>query len=72
MTATTQTSVISTHTWRRRHSQDIYNVIVNGEDGSFQEFEVEASSFAEAEAKADRIAHESMTDITYIEVYHIA
>lgn len=73
MTTSTQTSVIKTRPYNRgRRSQNLYNVVVNAEDGNYQEFEIEASSFSEAESKANDIAHETMTDITYVEIYKIA
>ena len=50
----------------------MYNIVVNGEDGNYQEYEIEASSEAEAYAKADSIAQSNMIDVTYIEVYKIA
>ena len=57
---------------RNRRTSNIYNVIINAEDGNYQEFEIEASSDAEAHAKADRIAQSSMIDVTYIEIYKVA
>jgi hypothetical protein len=47
-------------------------VVINAEDGNYQEIEIEADSFQEAEAKANAIAHETMTDIIYIEIYKLA
>ncbi len=73
MTTTAQKSVINSRANRHsRSAQHLYNVVVNAEDGNYQEFEIEASSFAEAEEKANAIAHETMTDITYVELYKIA
>lgn len=73
MTTSNQTSVITTRPYRHsRSAQSQYNVVVNAEDGNYQEFEIEASSFSEAEEKANQIAHETMTDITYVEIYKIA
>ena len=72
MTTLTQTSVIKQHTgWHGRGAQSQYQVVVNAEDGNFEEFELEAASFAEAEEKANAIAYGSMTDITFIEIYKI-
>jgi hypothetical protein len=72
MTITSQTSVISTQSFRhRRHTQGTYQVVINGEDGNYQEFELEASSFTEAEAKANEIAAGSMIDVTFVEIYRI-
>ena len=50
----------------------MYNVVVNGEDGNYQEYEIEASSEAEAHAKAEYIAQSNMIDVIYIEVYKVA
>lgn len=74
MTTLIQTSQISTRQARRssRRATSLYSVIVNGEDGNYSEFEVEASSDAEAHAKADLIAQSSMIDITYVEVYRVS
>jgi len=47
-------------------------VIVNAEDGCYEEHEILASSEQEAHAKADVIAQNSMVDITFVEVYKIA
>lgn len=72
MTTSTQTSVIRSHQHGySRIPRNTYKVVVNEEDGNYQEFEVEAASFSEAEAQANSIAYETMTDITYIEVYKI-
>ena len=47
-------------------------MVINGEDGNYEEFEIEASSISEAEAKASDLALEYMVDLTYVEVYRIA
>lgn len=70
MTTTIQTSVynnFSTHRSRR----SLYAIVVNAEDGNYQEYEIEAASEAEAHSKANAIAQSSMIDITYVEVYRI-
>ncbi len=74
MTTTIQTSEISTkfNSRRNRRSTSLYNVIVNGEDGNYQEYEIEASSDAEANAKANEIAQRCMIDVTFVEVYKVA
>ncbi|MCR4602454.1 MAG: hypothetical protein K5683_02825 [Prevotella sp.] len=73
MTTTSQTSVIKTRPYSHSSSgMSFYNIVVNAEDGNYQEFEIEASSFSEAEAQANRIAHETFTDITFVEIYKIA
>ena len=74
MTTTVQTSEINSQLGyrRNRRASNMYNIVVNGEDGNYQEYEIEASSEAEAYAKADSIAQSNMIDVTYIEVYKIA
>lgn len=74
MTTIIQTSAINSQFGYRknRRASNIYNVVINAEDGNYQEIEIEASSEAEAHAKADNIAQSSMIDVTYIEVYKIA
>ena len=70
MTITSQTSQICTRNYNRRwNTSSIYMVIINAEDGNYKEHEVEASSEAEAEAKANQIAAENMIDVTFIEIY---
>lgn len=72
MTATIQTSAynsIGSH--RSSRTSYTYSVVVNAEDGNYQEFEIEAASDAEAHSKANAIAQSSMIDITYVEVYRI-
>ncbi len=72
MTINSQTSFINTrNNNRRRYTQGTYQVVINGEDGNYQEHEVEASSFKEAQDKANQIAAECMIDITYVEIYKI-
>ncbi len=74
MTTLVQTSEIKAQftTRRNRRAAGLYNIVVNGEDGNYQEFEIEASSEAEAQSKADSIAQSCMIDVTYVEVYRIA
>ena len=50
------------------YSKNIYQVVVNGEDGEYAEYEIEAKSKVEASAIAERLAAESMVNIMYIEV----
>lgn len=70
MTLTSQTSQMKTrNTYRRWNSNNIWMVIINAEDGNYQEHEIEASSYNEAEAKAEAIAQDSMVDVTFIEIY---
>ena len=50
------------------YSKNIYQVVVNGEDGEYTEYEIEAKSKEEAHAIAERLAAESMINIMYMEV----
>ena len=52
-------------------SSNLYQVVINGEDGEFIEYEIEADSHSEASAKAEALAADSFVDISYIEVYLI-
>ncbi len=52
-------------------SYNLYQVIVNGEDGDYLEYEIEADSHSEASAKAEMLAADAMVDISFIEVYRI-
>ena len=50
-------------------SSNLYQVVINGEDGEYIEYEIEADSHSEASAKAEALAADSFIDISYIEVY---
>lgn len=52
-------------------SSNLYQVVINGEDGEYIEYEIEADSHSEASAKAEALAADSSVDISYIEVYLI-
>lgn len=52
-------------------SSNLYQVVINGEDGEYIEYEIEADSHSEASAKAEALAADSFVDISYIEVYFI-
>ena len=52
-------------------SSKLYQVVINGEDGEYIEYEIEAESHSEASAKAEALAADSFVDISYIEVYLI-
>lgn len=52
-------------------SSNLYQVVINGEDGEYFEYEIEADSHSEASAKAEALAADSFVDISYIEVYLI-
>ncbi len=54
---------------KRNYIGNIYNVVVNCEDGEYYEYEVEADTFAEATKIAEDMANDLMADITFIEVY---
>ena len=49
-------------------SKNIYQVVIDGEDGEYADYEIEAKSEAEAAAIAEQLAAESMINIMYIEV----
>ena len=52
-------------------SSNLYQVVINGENGEYIEYEIEADSHSEASAKAEALAADSFIDISYIEVYLI-
>lgn len=52
-------------------SSNLYQIVINGEDGEYIEYEIEADSHSEASAKAEALAADSFVDISYIEVYLI-
>ena len=52
-------------------SSNLYQVVINVEDGEYIEYEIEADSHSEASAKAEALAADSFVDISYIEVYLI-
>lgn len=52
-------------------SSNLYQVVINGEDGEYIEYEIKADSHSEASAKAEALAADSFVDISYIEVYLI-
>ena len=71
MTQSVQTSVF-THSRlysKRYYPGNIYNVVINCEDGEYYSYEVEADSFNEATKIAEEMALDMMADITFIEVY---
>jgi len=73
MTTSIQTSTLhSQFSHSRSRENSIYSVVINGEDGNYQEYEIEAGSDMEAHRKADSIAQRCMIDITYVEVYKLA
>ena len=74
MTQTIQPSVFTRSRLygKRYFPGNIYNVVVNCEDGEYYEYEVEADTFAEATKQAEDMALDLMADITFIEVYKAA
>ncbi len=48
---------------------NIYQVIVEGEEGEYAEYEIEADSHSEAASLAESMATDSMIDIQNIQVY---
>ena len=53
----------------RCYCGNLYQVVINTEDGESHEYEVEADTFADATKQAEEFAMSLMTDITYIECY---
>ena len=56
---------------RKSIHNNLYNVVVNGENGEYYEWEVEAESYGEASSKGEEFARDLMVDIQYIEVYQL-
>lgn len=52
-------------------STNLYRVVVNGEDGEYYEYEVEAESFSDASRQGESLAA-GVVDVQFIEVYQIA
>jgi len=71
MTTSIQTSRIQNSFGYRRYrrANGIWNVIINCEDGSYYEHEVEAATESEAHMKADTLAQGNYCDVIYVEVY---
>ena len=55
----------------RYYCGNLYQVVINTEDGESYEYEVEADTFAEATRQAENFANGLMVDITYIECYAV-
>jgi phosphoribosylformylglycinamidine (FGAM) synthase PurS component len=74
MTQNVQTSLLSHSRIYSEQSYpgNIYNVVINCEDGEYYEYEIEADTFAQATEIAEQMANDLMADITYIEVYKAA
>ena len=56
---------------RYNTSYNLYKVVINGEEGEYYEYEVEADSYAEASRQGEDLAS-GMVYIQYIEVYQMA
>ena len=55
----------------RRINKDLYMVIVNGEEGEYYEYEIEAESYAQASEIAESLAADNLVNIQYIEAYRM-
>lgn len=73
MTHNVQTSIIShTRLFANHYYLDnLYQAVVNTEDGESFEYEIEAGSFHDATEQAEEYAYSLGVDITYIEVYQM-
>lgn len=73
MSHNVQKSIISnTHLYSQRYFiGDLYQAVINTEDGESYEYEVEADTFHDATELAEQYAYSLGVDITYIEVYHM-
>ena len=72
MVHTTLKSVL--HSGIRSHSRinkDLYMVIVNGEEGEYYEYEIEAESYTQASEIAESLAADNLVNIQYIEAYKL-
>lgn len=72
MTHNVQTSTYTrTSLFANHYYLNLYQAVINTEDGEIYEFEVEADSFHDATEKAEQYAYSLGVDITYVEVYHM-
>lgn len=72
MTHSVQTSSLfnkNRHFNSRYYSNNLYQVVINTEEGESYEYEVEADTFADATQQAENLAMDLMVDVTYIECY---
>lgn len=53
----------------RYYCGNLYQVVINTEDGESLEYEIEADTFHDATERAEQMAYSICSDITYIEVY---
>lgn len=54
---------------KKQYMGELFQVVINTEDGESYEYEVEADTFAKATEIAEGFANDLMVDITYIECY---
>jgi len=73
MSHNVQTSIFSnTRLYSKRYFiGDLYQAVINTEDGESYEYEVEADTFHDATELAEQYAYSLGVEITYIEVYHM-
>ena len=72
MTHNIQTSIFNrTRLFANHYYLNLYQAVINTEDGESYEYEVEADSFHDATEMAEQYAYSLGVDITYIEVYHM-
>lgn len=74
MTHTVQTSSLFSKSRlysTRYYPGNLYQVVVNTEEGESYEYEVEADTFAQATEQAENFANDLMADITFIECYRV-
>lgn len=73
MVHTTLNSVLQSGIRSHRHiNKDLYMVVVNGEEGEFYQYEIEAESYAQASEIAESLAADNMVNIQFIEAYKMA
>ncbi len=66
---TSSLSCQNRHYGKHYYRNNLYQVVINTEDGDVYEYEVEADSFSDASRQAENLAMDLMADITYIECY---
>ena len=72
MVHSTLKSVLHSGIRSHRHiNKDLYTVIVNGEEGEYYEYEIEAESYAQASEIAESLAADNLVNIQYIEAYRM-
>lgn len=71
MTTSIQTSAFSTMAKTRRNRNKFWQMVINEEDGNFQQFEIEAPTYEEAYEQANSLAMMTGADLTYVELYEL-